>query len=353
MVSRFRNEDSYANSSGELMKILLTGGTGYIGSHTAVALALAGHELVLLDNLCNSEQTVITRLEQLTGKSIRFIEADVRNTAKVRDTLVAHQIEAVMHFAGLKAVADSVTAPVTYYSNNVSGTLSLLDAMTQAKVYTLIFSSSATVYGNPVYLPMDEHHPVQPLSPYGRTKLHVEQILGDAAIANPDWHIACLRYFNPAGAHPSGLIGENPHGVPNNLMPYIGRTAAGKLSNLSIFGNDYNTHDGTAIRDYIHIMDLAEGHCASLDFLVGNNTGLHIFNLGTGRGYSVLEVLSAFEKAVGQTIPHQFTVRRTGDSASYYADASKAEKILGWKTHRSLQDICATAWRFQCNETAH
>ena len=334
------------------MKILLTGGTGYVASHTAVALAEAGHQIILFDNLCNSTANVVNRLEQITGQTIHFVEADIRETALLNETLEAYQIDAVMHFAGLKAVGDSFKDPVSYYANNVSGTLSLLTSMTQAQVHTLIFSSSATVYGDPVYLPIDEAHPLQALSPYGRTKRHVEQILEDIAHANPEWQISCLRYFNPAGAHSSGLIGENPQGIPNNLMPYVSRTASGQLPVLKIFGNDYNTPDGTAIRDYIHIMDLAEGHLAALEFLIKDNKGIHTFNLGTGRGYSVIEVLTAFEAASGREIPHQITARREGDTASYYADAKKASQVLGWRAQRSLEDICASAWHFQCNGSA-
>lgn len=329
--------------------ILVTGGTGYIGSHTCVALADAGHKFLILDNLCNSCVDVVDRLERLCGFRPGFIEGDVRDTALLERIFAEHAIDAVMHFAGLKAVGESVAEPLKYYDNNVNGSVQLLDAMSRAGVKTFVFSSSATVYGEPESSPIREDFPRNPANPYGRSKMMVEDILADLHIAQPDWRIARLRYFNPVGAHESGMIGENPRGTPNNLMPYVAQVAAGHREQLSIFGNDYPTPDGTGVRDYIHVMDLAEGHVAALAYL-GRNSGLLTVNLGTGHGNSVLEVVTAFEKASGRAIPYQFAARRPGDVPQYWGDPSLALQLLGWKTERGLDAICADAWRW---ETSH
>jgi UDP-glucose 4-epimerase len=329
------------------MNILLTGGAGYIGSHTAVVLAQAGHRVVLYDNLCNSRREVLASLELITSQPQVLIEGDLRDTARLSQALSAHAIDAVVHFAGLKAVGESVAKPLDYYASNVQGTISLLQAMQAMPVRTLVFSSSATVYGDPQYLPIDENHPLSATNPYGRTKLHIEQMLQDLAKADASWRITCLRYFNPVGAHESGLIGEDPLGLPNNLMPYVAQVAAGTLPKLNVFGNDYPTADGTGVRDYIHVMDLAEGHLAALSFLQ-RQTGWHAVNLGTGRGYSVLEMVRAFEAASGRTVPFQITRRRPGDIATCYAKVDKAAELLGWRTRRSLQDMCASTWNWQC-----
>ena len=328
------------------MKILLTGGTGYIGSHTAIVLQQLGHQVLLYDNLSNSTDSVLEKLIQITGQEIRFIRGDVRDTELLRSTLTSNNIDAVIHFAGLKAVGESVEKPIDYYANNVQGTISLLQAMQSAQVKTIVFSSSATVYGEPQYLPLDESHPTSATNPYGRSKLHIEEMLKDVASSDLDWRIACLRYFNPVGAHESGLIGENPHGVPNNLMPYIAQVAVGQRAELSVFGDDYPTADGTGIRDYIHVMDLAEGHAAALDFL-SQTTGWQAINLGTGKGYSVLEMVHAFEKASGREVPYKIVARRAGDVAACYADPKKANERLNWSATRTLQEMCASTWRFQ------
>ena len=360
------------------LNILLTGGSGYIGSHTAVVLQEAGHRVFIYDNFCNSDPAVSQTLEKITGQPFKTIQGDIRDTALLQQTLETHRIDAVIHFAGLKAVGESAKIPVDYYANNVQGTISLLQAMQAAshRPTTLVFSSSATVYGDPQYLPIDESHPTGATNPYGRTKLHIEEILGDLARADNNWRIACLRYFNPVGAHPSGLIGENPNGIPNNLMPFVAQVAVGKLKQLNVFGNDYDTPDGTGVRDYIHVMDLAEGHLAALNYLGRSddvdaatqsatasqhesipesalktgayaNSGLHTFNLGTGRGYSVLEMVKAFEAASGQSIPFHIAPRRAGDIASCYASTELAEQKLGWKAARALKAMCESSWHFQ------
>jgi UDP-glucose 4-epimerase len=326
-------------------RILLTGGAGYIASHTAVALVKTGYDVVLYDNLANSQSSIQGRLERITAQSIPLIEADVRDTAVLESVLCEYKIDAVIHFAGLKAVGESGAKPIDYYDNNVGGTISLLKAMNATGVKSLVFSSSATVYGEPHYLPLDETHPTSAANPYGRTKLHIEEMLADVAQSDPAWHILCLRYFNPVGAHDSGLIGEDPNGIPNNLVPYLARVATGRLPHLKIFGNDYDTKDGTGVRDYIHVMDLAEGHKAALDFLQ-TNPGWHAVNLGTGRGYSVLEMVRAFETASGKTIPYQIVDRRPGDVATCFAQVDKANSALNWVARRSLQQMCASAWRF-------
>ena len=321
------------------MKILLTGGTGYIGSHTAIVLQQLGHQVLLYDNLSNSTDSVLERLIQITGQEMRLIRGDVRDTELLRSALTSNNIDAVIHFAGLKAVGESVEKPIDYYANNVQGTIGLLQAMQSAQVKTIVFSSSATVYGEPQYLPLDESHPTSATNPYGRSKLHIEEMLKDVASSDLGWRIACLRYFNPVGAHESGLIGENPHGVPNNLMPCIAQVAVGQRTELSVFGDDYPTADGTAIRDYIHVMDLAEGHAAALDFL-SQTTGWQAINLGTGKGYSVLEMVQAFEKASGREVPYKIVARRAGDVAACYADPKKASELLNWRAKRTLEEMC-------------
>lgn len=330
------------------MNILLTGGTGYIGSHAAVVLAQAGHVPVLYDNLCNSRAEVAQRVSKIVGRPLTLVRADLRDQALLAHTLREHAIDAVLHFAGLKAVGESVAQPVAYYENNVTGTLSLLRAMQSSGLRTLVFSSSATVYGEPRYLPLDEAHPTGATNPYGRSKLHIEEMLADLAASDPGWRIACLRYFNPVGAHESGLIGEDPSGVPNNLMPYVAQVAVGRRAQLSVFGNDYPTPDGTGVRDYIHVMDLAEGHLAALDYLQGH-AGWQAINLGTGQGYSVLEMVRAFELASGRRVPYQISARRPGDVASCYASADQAQRLLGWRARRTLADMCASSWRWQQN----
>jgi len=331
------------------MNILLTGGMGYIGSHAAVVLLQAGHRIVLYDNLCNSDAGVLARIGQITGKTPASVQADIRATNTLADALKHHEVEAVMHFAGLKAVGESVQKPVEYYANNVEGTVSLLEAMHDSGVHSLVFSGSATVYGVPQYLPLDEVHPLSATNPYGRTKLHIEEMLRDLSASDPLWRIVCLRYFNPVGAHESGLIGENPVGIPNNLMPYIARVASGELRELSVFGNDYPTPDGTGVRDYIHVMDLAEGHMAALPWL-SDHPGWHAINLGTGQGYSVLEMVAAFASACGRNVPYRIVPRRAGDVAACYANPEKALRELGWHARRGLLEMCASAWKFQNND---
>ena len=328
------------------MPILLTGGTGYIASHTAIVLMQMGHELVLYDNLSNSQESVLARLQSIAAKPVRFVKGDVRDTALLSHTLQSHGIDAVMHFAGLKAVGQSVEDPVNYYAHNVQGTISLLQAMQAQQLKTLVFSSSATVYGQPQYLPLDEQHPTSAINPYGRSKLHIEHMLQDVAASDPAWRIACLRYFNPVGAHDSGLIGESPHGTPNNLMPYITQVAAGQRPALNVFGDDYETHDGTGVRDYIHVMDLAEGHAAALRFL-SEAKGWHAINLGTGQGYSVLDLVKAFENASGRKVPYKVVARRAGDTAQCFANPEKAKTWLGWQAKRDLHDMCESAWKYQ------
>lgn len=331
-----------------MKKILVTGGAGYIGSHTLVALCKAGYAPVVLDNFINSKLESVARVESITSSKIPLEVIDVRDVAAVITILRAHEISAVIHFAALKAVGESVEQPLKYYDNNVIGTFALLQAMAAAAVKTLIFSSSATVYGAPSAVPIPESATLQPENPYGQTKAMAEQIIRDAAAASGDMKVALLRYFNPVGAHESGQIGEDPRGVPNNLMPYVTQVAVGRLKQLRIYGNDYPTPDGTGVRDYIHVMDLAEGHVAALKRLeVSARAEALTVNLGTSNGSSVLEVVRAFESASGQKIPFEFAPRRPGDIASYYADASYAERELGWKAKRSLEDMCRDAWNWQ------
>ncbi len=328
------------------MNILLTGGAGYIGSHTCVTLSNAGYSYVIYDNFCNSSPSVIQRLEKILGKSITFVEGDIRNSELLQKTIQSYHIDGVIHFAGLKAVGESVEHPLNYYENNVQGVLSLLRAMLNLGLKNLVFSSSATVYGDPKYLPIDESHPLSPQNPYGQTKFQIERILEDIVKADPYWKIVILRYFNPAGAHESGLLGESPEGTPNNLMPYIAKVASGKLSELKVFGDDYPTIDGTGVRDYMHVVDLAEGHLAALIYLM-QMQGLEVFNLGTGHGSSVLEMIQSYEKASGRKIPYRVVSRRAGDIASCYASVDKARQVLGWSADRSLLDICKSSWIFE------
>lgn len=329
------------------MNILLTGGLGYIGSHVAVVLAEAGHQVIILDNLHNCKIEVLDRLAKILGNSPAFIQGDVRNQLLVESVLKDQKIDAVMHFAGLKAVGESVQKPLMYYENNVGGTISLLQAMKSCQVKKIVFSSSATVYGIPQYLPLDEKHPTNPESPYGQTKLQIEAILLDLARSEQGWKIIALRYFNPVGAHESGLIGEEPNGIPNNLLPYISQVASGLLPKLKIFGNDYETPDGTGVRDYIHVMDLADGHVCALNYLYNNESEFSIMNLGTGAGYSVLELVKLYQKVSSRKITYEIAARRAGDIASCYANADKADVHMGWKAKRSLEKMCEDSWRWQ------
>jgi len=328
------------------MNILLTGGTGYIGSHTALVLSELGHKAVLLDNLSNSNEIILEKLKQITGSTFSFVKGDIRDTGLIKQTLNDFDIEIVFHFAGLKSVGESVIDPMDYYSNNVLGTISLIDGMRAQSIKSLVFSSSATVYGAPKYLPIDELHPTSATNPYGRTKLHIEEMLQDLASSDEEWAIASLRYFNPVGAHESGLIGEMPKGIPNNLMPYIAEVAIGKSKELQVFGDDYATRDGTGVRDYVHVMDVAQGHAAALDFLKTNG-GFHPINLGTGQGLSVLEIVHSFEAACNIKIPYRVISRRPGDIDACYANAQKAVFLLNWKAERTLKEMCESAWKFQ------
>ena len=327
-------------------KILVTGGTGYIGSHTVVELVQAGHEVLIVDNLCNSRFSVLDRLQQITGQRPGFVHADIRDRSALRQIFSTHRIGAVVHFAGLKAVGESAELPLCYYDNNVSGSVSLVECMIEAGIKTIVFSSSATVYGDPATVPITEAFPLSAANPYGRTKLMVEQILRDVANADPKWRVGLLRYFNPVGAHPSGIIGEDPAGIPNNLVPYISQVAIGRLKELSIFGDDYPTPDGTGIRDYLHVTDLARGHIAALDFLE-RNSGVLTVNLGTGRGHSVLEMVRAFASAYGKQIPYRIVPRRPGDIAACYTDPSFAKHALGWEAKLGVDAICNDAWKWQ------
>jgi len=329
------------------MSILITGGAGYIGSHTTLVLLQAGYSVVLLDNLCNSSSESLQRLSQLAGRSPVFVHGDIRDRAVLDRLFAEHSIEAVLHFAGLKAVGESVTEPLRYYDNNVHGSQVLLQACVDAGVFNFVFSSSATVYGEPLQVPISEACQVgQPTNPYGRSKLMVEDMLRDLAVSDARWRIAILRYFNPVSAHESGLIGEDPKGIPNNLLPYIAQVAVGKLPDLVVFGNDYPTPDGTGVRDYIHVVDLAEGHLLALEALK-TRTGVHLWNLGTGQGYSVLEMVRSFETASGKPVRYRIASRRPGDIATCYADPIKAEQELGWKAKRGLDQMMRDAWRWQ------
>ncbi|MBQ3935202.1 MAG: UDP-glucose 4-epimerase GalE [Clostridia bacterium] len=330
------------------MNLLVTGGTGYIGSHTCVELLSRGHGVVIADNLCNSDIRTLDAIEKIAGVRPKFYRADMLDKDALETVFSENSIDAVIHFAGLKAVGESVQKPLEYYHNNLTGTLHLLDVMRKHGCKKIIFSSSATVYGVPERVPIREDFPTQECTnPYGSTKLFLEHILSDLQKAEPDWTVVLLRYFNPIGAHPSGLIGDNPSGIPNNLMPYVTRAAKGVLKELSVFGNDYPTPDGTGIRDYIHVCDLAEGHVAAMKCL--ETPGRFVYNLGTGKGYSVLDIIHAFEKATGVKVPYRIAPRRPGDTAECWSDPSKAERELGWKAVRSLEDMCASAWKFEQN----
>ena len=331
------------------MAILVTGGTGYIGSHTVVELQTAGYDVVIVDNLSNSSKKVLSRIEAITGKKASFYEADVRDRDALNDIFEKENIDAVINFAGLKAVGESVQKPWEYYENNINGTLVLIDVMRKHNVKNFIFSSSATVYGNPEFIPITEECPKGVCTnPYGWTKHMLEQILTDIQKADNEWNIVLLRYFNPIGAHKSGTMGENPNGIPNNLMPYITQVAVGKLDHLNVFGNDYDTHDGTGVRDYIHVVDLAKGHVKALKKLE-KGSGLSIYNLGTGIGYSVLDIVKNFEEANGVKIPYVIAPRRAGDIATCYSSAKKAEEELGWKAENGIREMCEDSWRWQKN----
>ncbi len=330
-----------------MKNILITGGAGYIGSHTAVELLNSGYEVIVYDNLCNSSKESLKRVEELTGKTVKFYEGDVRDDKALEDMFNKESIDAVIHCAALKAVGESVQKPLLYYQNNITGTLTLMDVMSRVNVKNIVFSSSATVYGNPETMPITEDCPKgQCTNPYGWTKSMMEQIMSDVQKADPEWNVILLRYFNPVGAHESGRIGEDPKGIPNNLMPYISQVAVGKLEKLGVFGDDYDTPDGTGVRDYIHVVDLAVGHVKAVDYLA-KNPGLDVINLGTGVGYSVLDMVKAFSKACGKDLPYEIKPRRAGDIAMCYADPAKAEKVLGWKATRGLDEMCADSWRWQ------
>jgi UDP-glucose 4-epimerase len=328
------------------MPILITGGAGFIGSHTCVELLNAGYEIIVLDNFTNSKPESLTRVKDITGKNFEIYNVDLLNQNELESVFSSNKIEAVIHFAGLKAVGESVSIPLHYYHNNISGTVILCDVMKKYGVKNLVFSSSATVYGMPERVPITEDFPLHATNPYGRTKLMIEEILRDLYIADNSWSIALLRYFNPIGAHESGMIGEDPNGIPNNLMPYITQVAVGKLKDLQVFGNDYPTVDGTGVRDYIHVVDLANGHLKALEKVMSSN-GVEAYNLGTGTGYSVLEMVSAFEKVSGVIIPYRIVDRRPGDVAVCYADPTKAIKELGWIAERGIEEMCRDSWRWQ------
>lgn len=331
------------------MNVLVTGGSGYIGSHTCVQLLEAGHQPIILDNLCNSKASVVETLSRLTGKNVPFYQGDIRDSDLLDRLFASHDIDAVIHFAALKAVAESVSKPIEYYDNNIYGTLTLVKAMKKAGVKNLIFSSSATVYGDQPRIPYQESFPTgMPASPYGRSKLIVEQILTDVQKAHPDWSIALLRYFNPVGAHPSGEMGEDPQGIPNNLMPFIAQVAVGRRESLAVFGNDYPTEDGTCVRDYIHVVDLADGHVAAMKAL-HQRPGVHIYNLGAGVGYSVLQVVQAFSQACGKPLAYHFAPRREGDLPAYWACPNKAADELHWRVTRTLEQMAEDTWRWQSN----
>ena len=329
-----------------MSRILVTGGAGYIGSHTVLELLESGADVVVVDNLCNSSRESLKRVEDLTAKKIAFHEVDLLDKAGLDAVFQQYEIAAVIHFAGLKAVGESVRIPLTYYQNNLTGTLNLLEVMSQYTVKQLVFSSSATVYGDPASVPITEDFPTSATNPYGRSKLIIEEMLRDLHRSDDSWNIALLRYFNPVGAHISGRIGEDPHGIPNNLLPYISQVAVGKLASLAVFGSDYPTPDGSGVRDYIHVVDLAQGHLKALDYLQ-SAPGVETLNLGTGIGYSVLDMVKAFERASGRKIPFNVVHRRPGDIAACYADTQKAARILGWRAMRGIDEMCADAWRWQ------
>ena len=329
------------------MSILVTGGAGYIGSHTCIELLTQGYEVVIVDNLYNSCEEAVRRIEELSGKKVSFYKADLLDKEAVEEIFEKESIDSVIHFAGLKAVGESVQKPLEYFHNNLTGTLILCDVMRHHGVKSIVFSSSAPVYGNPASVPIYEDFPLSVTNPYGRTKLMIEEILQDVVVSDPEWKVILLRYFNPVGAHKSGRIGENPRGIPNNLTPYITQVAVGKLDHVNVFGNDYDTPDGTGVRDYIHVVDLALGHVKAIEKINAMDGGVKIYNLGTGIGYSVLEVIEAFRKATGKEIPYVIGPRRAGDIATCYAATDKAEKELGWKAQRGLDEMCEDAWRWQ------
>lgn len=330
------------------MSILVTGGAGYIGSHTCVELIEAGYEVVVVDNLSNSSDVSLDRVEQITGKKPKFYKADILDREALVKIFETENIDAVIHFAGLKAVGESVEKPLEYYNNNVTGTLVLCDVMREFGVKNIVFSSSATVYGEPKTVPISEDFPLSATNPYGRTKLMLEEILRDFHVADNEWNVVILRYFNPIGAHESGIIGEDPAGIPNNLVPYITQVAVGKLDKLNVFGNDYETHDGTGVRDYIHVVDLAKGHVKALDKIKAQpDSGVLTYNLGTGIGYSVLDVVNGFAKVVGRDIPYIIQPRRDGDIATTYADPALAKEELDWQADKNLDDMCVDSWRWQ------
>lgn len=330
------------------MLVLVTGGAGFIGSHTCVELLNAGHSVVVVDNLSNSKEEALTRVQKITGKTLDFIKADLLDSEAVNSIFNKYSFDAVIHFAGLKAVGESVAVPLHYYHNNLTGTLILLETMKKYGVHNIVFSSSATVYGNPQKLPINEDFPLTATNPYGWTKLMIEQILNDLYTSDPNWNIAILRYFNPIGAHPSGLIGEDPNGIPNNLVPFISQVAVGKLKEVKVFGNDYPTADGTGVRDYIHVTDLASGHLKALEKLM-TKPGIITCNLGTGKGCSVLEMITAFSRACGRELPYRIVEKRTGDIAECYADPGKAMKELGWRAEKGIGEMCSDAWNWQVN----
>lgn len=329
------------------MAILVTGGAGYIGSHTCVELLSAGYEVVVVDNLCNSSEEAIKRVEKIAGKKVVFYEVDLLDREALTQVFEKEKIDSVIHFAGLKAVGESVAKPLEYYYNNITGTLILCDVMRKHGVKDIVFSSSATVYGDPAFVPITEECPKGKITnPYGQTKGMLEQILTDLNVADPEWNVVLLRYFNPIGAHESGMIGEDPKGIPNNLVPYIAQVAVGKLQSLGVFGNDYDTHDGTGVRDYIHVVDLAKGHVKAI-LKLNDKEGVSIYNLGTGKGYSVLDVVKAYEKACGKKISYEIKARRPGDIAACYADPAKAAKELGWVAEKGIDEMCADSWKWQ------
>lgn len=327
------------------MKILVSGGAGYIGSHTCVELLAAGYELVVFDNFSNSKPEALAKIREISGKDFAFYQADMCDRAAIEEIFKEHKIDAVIHFAGLKAVGESVHMPLEYYSNNLGGTFVLCDVMRRHGCKKIVFSSSATVYGMNNIVPFDEDMPTSATNPYGYTKVMIEQILCDLWVSDKDWSVALLRYFNPIGAHSSGLIGEDPNGIPNNLLPYVAQVAAGKLKELSVYGNDYDTVDGTGVRDYIHVVDLAQGHVAALRYVL-EHSSVEAINLGTGHGTSVLQVVAAFEKASGRAVPYKIMPRRAGDIATCYAKTDKARELLGWQATKTIDDMCADGWRF-------
>lgn len=340
--------DTVYDKEDTLMAILVTGGAGYIGSHTCVELLNRGYEVVVVDNLSNSSEKSLDRVKEITGKSLKFYKADLLDKAALQDIFSKESIEHVIHFAGLKAVGESVLKPLAYYINNITGTLNLLEVMKNHSVKSIVFSSSATVYGNPATVPIKEDFPLSVTNPYGRTKLMLEDILRDLYVSDPEWNIILLRYFNPIGAHESGKIGENPKDIPNNLVPYITQVMVGKLQHLGVFGDDYPTPDGTGVRDYIHVVDLAIGHVKAIEKLE-ERKGVLTYNLGTGVGYSVLDLVKSFEKEYGKPIPYRIKPRRPGDIPICYADATKAQQELGWSAERGIEAMCADAWRWQKN----